>query len=109
MNIRITIGTGKTKDGNVIHPRTRDLVLDQIRRHAALAFGGWTESAARGGWVDDQGNVVTESVVVFDIAVTAPFRGLHQDHINTIVQLAKDELHQACVLVQFLHGESTIS
>lgn len=107
-SVRFTFGTGKTKNGDAIHPATRDAVLDQVRRHCARAFGGWTETIGRGGWYDDKRQeLVVESCAIFDCALVGGL--LPASDIQTIVDTVKEHLQQDCVLVQKFTGESHLA
>jgi hypothetical protein len=54
--------------GIIYVPKTVDEQLQtNVRRHVADKFGGYTELDARGGWVNDQGNLVEEPVTVLHV------------------------------------------
>lgn len=86
--ITLTIGTGFDKDNNPLtNPEDK---LKDIRKTIALAFGGYTEASAFGGWVNPKGVLVEEPTKVFSIAtdkeeeecvqVSATCRDIMQQH-----------------------------
>lgn len=54
-------------------PKTADNYVETVntvKRRMADAFGGYTAYDAEGGWVDDEGETVTEPVTVLETAAT---------------------------------------
>lgn len=109
-SIRFTIGIGKTKDGNPIGVFRRQNALQKIRESCAKNFGGWTETSASGGWWDAERKVlVIEQSVVIEVAVLDSADQDQPEAIKEIVDLAKSDLDQECVLVQVIHGTSELA
>ena len=108
-NIRITFGTGKTKDGKVISNRTVSTAYKAIYTEIASKFGGYTITNGIGGWYDAKRKVlVEETCQSADIAVINISQVGIQDTINDICSLIKSTLNQDCVLVQLSYGTSEI-
>lgn len=58
--LTFTAGIGKTHDGRSIDEVTARRRVGLIRRGLAEGFGGYTETSARGGWIDSAGQLVEE-------------------------------------------------
>lgn len=68
MNVATIIaGLERNKYNAEIADDARVLGLDEARRIIIEAFGGYTETASRGAWVNDAGAVITEAGVTWTI------------------------------------------
>jgi hypothetical protein len=75
-----------------------------LRRQLAKAFGGFTCFRGEGGWVDGNGNLIRDNVMIYDIAMDnhrdAPFELLHRIAID-----AGRALDQDSVYIRYPNGE----
>jgi len=63
----ITLGIGETRNGSPITSHVRDVALLAVRSDLAHAFGGYTETFTRGGWINPDGRLVTEPGRAFTV------------------------------------------
>lgn len=63
--VTIMVGTGTDKYGLPIKLSDAARALARIRIKLAQAFGGYTETAHNGGWVNPEGDLVQETSVSF--------------------------------------------
>ena len=91
---RIVVGIGRDEDGEVIRDNDAFDALRNIRRIAATMFGGFTITQSLGGWLADDGELVTEVGRVITIATHHP-----ASVVQEFARYACQELNQACVLL----------
>lgn len=65
----ITIGTQESKTGGFIDPAIRRDALHNVKAFAAREFGGYTIVESSGGWINPDGDLVTESSIVLTVCV----------------------------------------
>lgn len=91
-----TIITG-TLDGHTGCPVPDvDRHRDRLEEWAASLFGGVTVSNVRGGWIDDNGQLVRENSIRFDILIEGRDR---QGDILRFADAVRLTFHQTAVLV----------
>ena len=79
-------------------------VIDHIRAHLVLGFGGYTETLGRGGCSALDGSTVTEDVYIFDIAtVSTDLASLNR--LITLARYVLTELRQDSVYLRWPDGE----
>lgn len=107
-SIKFTFGIEKDRNGNPITAPTPEKSLNVIRREVAKAFGGYTETASHGGWVNPSTNeLVEEAGVILEAAITFD-DPLVETKTADIINVIKLLLNQECVLVQHVYGTSAI-
>lgn len=93
----ITIGTQESKTGGFLDQRQRREGLQTVRSLAAREFGGFTITAATGGWNNPvTGELVTESALVLTVA--AP-RQIGHDVVAEFARACGRFLNQHSVLL----------
>ena len=58
--ITITAGIGEDRNGNAMSDESVAEMLATIRARLAATFGGYTETDAMGGWINESGRLVVE-------------------------------------------------
>lgn len=71
-----------------------------LRRALAAAFGGFTQTAGEGGWVSPSGELVYETVFVYDVAILPS----QNAELARIAVDAGRRLGQHSVYVRYSHG-----
>ena len=79
------VGTGENRHGDLISEKDKRIALDKIRAMLASEFGGYTESATLGGWMNPQGKLVTEQGRKFEVYTYKTENAL--DCANTMARL----------------------
>jgi hypothetical protein len=97
LNHRIAIFIPSTRDGNKPAPELHDLWLRKAKERFAKLFGGFTATAAQGGWWSDAHGLIEENVTIV--------------HANTDdAGLAKVEaVREFAVLLQQAMGQEAVS
>lgn len=107
-SIKFTFGIEKDKDGKVITAPTPEKSIQVIRREVAKIFGGYTETAGHGGWVNTgTDELVEEASITLEVAITSPIANI-EHKVTDIINIIKLLLNQECVLVQHIYGTSAI-
>lgn len=101
--IEMFIGTEKDKDNATLPASVRYYAIEHGRRILTNAFGGYTELLTVGGWKGNDGRVVTEAGLKYEIWVeTWPGSALVEGTARTL----RDLWHQAAVLLS-VSGEGS--
>jgi len=90
--LQFIAGIGEDKNGQPLHDLERK--LETIREELATTFGGYTEQAASGGWINGQGRLVKEPSVVW---TTVTNHAKRERGLNTARFIAA-QLNQESVL-----------
>lgn len=81
-------------------PQARDRIEDSI----VTRFGGFTKTYANGAWRNpDNGEIVSEPVIVYDVAVSDDPTAAKD--LIAVAQQIKREFAQECVYLRFPDGE----
>jgi len=98
MNYRINfyIGIGQDRDGVAITEPDLCLALANIRGVVAAEFGGYTETAAQGGWKNDAGELVLEPSIMLS---TVTDRSNVEYRATKLAGYMARQLNQSAVMV----------
>ena len=106
LNRKVSITIPGTDHGVV---RSRDDLDDWVSVEDALRvfsqwFGGATAIAAKGGWVDGQGDLVQEPVVLVYSFCDDASLAFHRDDVEAYAKHLAHDLGQECVAVEWPEG-----
>ena len=73
--------------------------LEYVRHELLQAFGGYTEFRGCGAWKDGHGEIISEPVIVFDVAYRTGRKNLIK-----IAEHVKETLQQEAIYVRFNDG-----
>lgn len=76
----VIVGTEKDRNNCPLTVPGRKNALEQAKRMAAIAFGGYTLCWGDGGWINPAGDLVTEAAAIFLVA---------SDHANDVLAFAQ--------------------
>lgn len=79
------IGTGEDRDGVTIPEETKLQAMVNIRAIVASEFGGYTETQATGGWLNEAGRLIVEPAVMLS-AVIASEEPIRSDKLEIRAQ-----------------------
>ena len=73
-----------------------DYFIQYLRNRLCNSFGGVTQTQAKGYWVNDDGEIVFDDIILFD--TIAELNDLNTNDIIHFCQEIKETLSQDCVL-----------
>jgi hypothetical protein len=85
------------QDGELLNDDRRNRALDTVQRHIAGLYGGFTAYRADGGWVDNEEDLVSETVTVVE-AYTEQGTATIKGHLHDLAEELAATLDQTCVL-----------
>lgn len=83
-------------------PASADLVMAiriEVKKAFASAFGGYTETAASGGYLADSGDLIEEPV----FAIEASYEAADDKLVWRLAERIKTALSQECVMIRKDH------
>ncbi|MGY6517479.1 MAG: hypothetical protein ACXIUZ_02075 [Lysobacteraceae bacterium] len=89
----LTITAGIEQDANGRPVRDVAAKVREVRRLLAVTFGGYTETATAGGWVNDAGELIEESGRRWDILAE------DASQAEAVASAVASILKQACVVL----------
>ena len=97
--ITITAGTAEDRTGAAIAPETLAQALATIRGTLARMFGGYTEADTYGGWIADDGRLVTEPGKRWTI-LAGPAADAAESNANAAAEVVRVALNQSAVVLE---------
>lgn len=98
--ITITAGMGETAEGRALTPFEVNRAVERARRVLAESFGGYTEVATSGGWVNDEGRLVEEVGRRWVCLALDMSREVAEWKGRQAAELIAEALQQACVVLE---------
>lgn len=92
----------RLQEARIILPKLDDMTA----RNLVDTFGGYTAHAAEGAWRDDAGTIITEPMIVIDIAM--PLTPQAETSLHTIAGAAGRRANQKAVYLRYASGRVEI-
>lgn len=109
LNRRVAITIPGTNHGKPISQDLQDAKITVALRYFSLWFGGATAIKGQGGWLDSQGQLITENVVVVYSYCDDHSLAKHRKEVQDYARLLAQSLGQDCVAVEWPEGMDFIS
>jgi len=99
----VTAGVGFDMHGDILQANA---LLPKIRREIARHAGGYTELNTKGGWVDDEGELVDELGKQWIVYLPTSDRQQAIQQATMLAEFVRDSLNQRSVMLEF--GEAVV-
>lgn len=90
------------RDAESVRVEYVNAIHAKLEYRLAQEFGGYTATVGKGGWVDDQGDLVQDDVIVYDVAGVGSVAD--ENELMYIAQTFRNMAQQDCVYVRFFDG-----
>lgn len=103
----ITAGIEFDADNNPLSEERQGMALAIARATLAKEYGGYTETRSMGGWINDEGILITEAGRQWTISGESATLETAQQKANKVAETIREAFHQASVIASVIEARYT--